>query len=172
MWSRELLLRGAQQNQSVFAEALFSSVPFAQLTPAQRQELVQFMKDNKVYDVDYRGATVVERAGKQAYEYKATVNLPAYIETLKKVDAMMGLGQLETVDPAQYEGAAAAELTIVSSIDGRQLLEVTYPGTSRKETYSSYGARVNVPVPDTDLTRGELEQRVQKIFGTNQAAGN
>lgn len=163
-WSRELLVKGAQQNQSVLAEGLFSSVPFANLTQPQRQEIVQFMKDNDVYTVDYRGATVVERAGKQAYEYKVAVSLKGYIATLKKIDAMMGLGQLDSVDPNSYEGAEPANLTIVNSIDGRQLLEVTYTGASRKEEYSSYGARINVDVPETELLRSDLEQKVQNIF--------
>lgn len=163
-WSRELLVKGPQQNQSILAEGLFSSVPFANLNLPQRQELVRFMKDNDVYTVDYRAAEVVERAGKQGYEYKVKVNLKGYIATLKKIDAMMGLKQLEGVDPEAYADAEPAHLTIVNSIDGRQLLEVTYNGASRKEEYSSYGARINVDVPDTNLLRSELEQKVQNIF--------
>lgn len=164
VWSRELLVTGADQNQSVFAEGLFSSVPFANLSQPQRQELVQFMKDNDVYTVDYRGAGVVERAGKQGYEYKVAVNLKGYIQTLKKIDEMMGLGQLKDVNPDQYEGVEPAEITIVNSIDGRQLLEVTYNGTTRREKYTSYGARINVDLPQTDLLRSELEERVRSIF--------
>jgi hypothetical protein len=164
VWSREKLAAGAGQNQSVFAEGLFSSIPFANLTQPQRQELVTFMKDQKVYEVDYRGAKTVERAGKQGFEYTVQVNLQAYIETLKKIDTMMGLKQLESVDPAQYAGAEPAQLVIVNSIDGRQLLEVTYAGTSRKETYSSYGARIIINIPDAKIQRAELEQQIQSIF--------
>lgn len=47
VWGREVLVGGEQQNQSVFAEALFSSIPFANLTQAQRQELVKYMQDKK-----------------------------------------------------------------------------------------------------------------------------
>jgi len=164
VWSRELLVTGDTQNQSVLAEGLFSSIPFARLSQLQRQELVQFMKDNKVYEVDYRGAKVVERAGKQSYEYEVLVNLEGYIETLKKIDEYMGLGQLEGVDPAAYAGSEPAKLTVTTSIDGRQLLEVAYSGSTRKEQYSSYGARISSVLPETDLLRPELEQRVQKIF--------
>jgi len=164
-WSKELLTRGTTQNQSVLAEGLFSSVPIANLTLAQRQELVGAMKRNKTYDVDYRGAKTVERAGKQAYEYKVKVNLKGYITALKKIDELMGLKQLERVDPAQYDSTSSAELTMVSSINGRQLLEVTYNGAGRKETYSGYGARQNIETPDTGLTRSELEQKIQAIFG-------
>lgn len=163
-WSREVLITGAQQNQSVFAEGLFSSIPFAYLSQPQRQELVQFMKDNDVYTVDYRGARVVNRAGKQAYEYSVIVNIKGYIETLKKIDEMMGLKQLASVDPAAYDGSEPAQLAVVSSIDGRQLLEVTYTGTTRVEKYSSYGAHLNIDLPRTDLLRSELEKKIQSIF--------
>lgn len=164
VWSREPLTSGSKQNQSIFAEGLFSSIPFANLNRTQRQELIQFMKNNKVYDVDYRGAEVVERAGKQGYKYEVTVNLKSYIATLKKIDELMGLGQLKSVDPASYENAPPANLIVVNSIDGRQLLEVTYTGTNRQEKYSSYGARINIDVPETNLLRSDLEQKVQSIF--------
>lgn len=168
VWSRELLLTGDKQsqnvNQSIFAEGLFSSIPFANLSQPQRQELVQFMKDEKVYDVDYRRAKIVNRGGKQGYEYTVVVNLEGYISTLKKIDQMMGLNQLDAVDPAAYEGADPAQLTVVNSIDGRQLLEVTYSGTTRTEKYSAYGARVRVDLPETNLLRSDLEQKIQSIF--------
>lgn len=77
---------------------------------------------------------------------------------------MMGLKQLERVDPAQYEGAQDARLTVVSSIDGRQLLEVSYDGADRKETYSGYGAHVAEDLPTTDVLRSDLEKKVQQLF--------
>lgn len=164
VWSKELLVGGQSQNRSLFAEGIFSSMPFSNLTQGQRQEAVQFMKDNSVYEVDYKGAQKVERAGKQAYEYKVNVNLAGYIGLLKKLDGYMGLGQLDSVDPAQFEDASDANLTVVFSIDGRQLLEVTYDGATRKETYSGYGANTLIDIPEASLPRSELEQRVQEIF--------
>lgn len=168
VWSRESLTQGDTQNQNVnqsaFAEGLFSSVPFAYLSQPQRQKVVQFMKDNEVYSADYRNAKTVNRAGKQAYEYNVVVNLKGYIETLKMIDEMMGLQQLTGVNPAAYDGAEPAQLTIVSGIDGRQLLEVSYTGTTRKETYSAYGARIHVDLPETNLPRTQLEEKIQSIF--------
>lgn len=164
VWSREKLVVGAGQNQSVFSEGLFSSIPFADLNQQQRAEIVKFIKEQDVYDVDYRGAKYVERAGKQGIEYTVQVNLQSYIETLKKIDSMMGLKQLEGVDTSQYAGAEPAQLVIVNSIDGRQLLEVTYTGSPRKETYSSYGARIKVDIPEAKIQRSELEQQIQRIF--------
>jgi len=164
-WSREVLIRGVGQNQSVLAEGLFSSIPIADLTLPQRQELVTLMKEKNVYDVDYRGAKIVERAGKQAYEYKVKVNLKGYITALKKVDEFMGLKQLGAIDPEKYDETSTAELMIVSSINGRQLLEITYT-TGRKETYSGRGARLGVEIPQADLTRPELEKQVQTLFGS------
>lgn len=164
VWSREPLTQGGQLNQSILAEGLFSSFPLARLNQPQRQEVVQFMKDNKVYSVDYKNAKEVSRGGKQGFEYVVVVDLPGYIATLKMIDTMMGLKQLESVDPSAYEGAEPAELTVVNSINGRQLLEVTYNGSSRKEKYSAYGARINVAIPEAYLLRSELEQKVQTIF--------
>lgn len=172
VWSREVLLGGEQQNESVLSEAIFSSIPFAYLPLNQRQEVVQFMKDNDVYEVDYRNAKKVERAGKQAYEYQVTVNLKGYIETLQKVDRLMGLEQLTSVNSAAYEGATPAELVVISSIDGRQVLEITYNGSNRTEKYSSYGARLEVDIPETEVLRSELEQRVQEVFSSDAAVGS
>lgn len=164
VWSKELLIGGDQQNQSIFAEGIFSSIPIALLSQSQRQAVVQYMKDNQVYTVDYSTATVVERAGKQAYEYQVVVNLEGYIGALKMIDAMMNLGQLKTVKPEAYAGAEPAKLTVVASIDGRQLLEVTYDGASRRETYSGYGAQIPVVIPETNLMRSDLETKVQQLF--------
>lgn len=165
VWSQEPLIVGANQNESILAEGLFSSFPLADLTQPQRQEVVQFMKDSKVYSVDYKAAKVVTRAGKQAYEYTVLVNLESYIATLKKIDSMMGLGQLRTVDPKAYADAEPAQLTVANSINGRQLLEVDYAGSTRTEKYSSYGARFSADIPKTTLKRSDLEQKIQSIFG-------
>lgn len=163
IWSQETVTKG-QFGQNVFIESIFGSIPFGDLNAAQRQELVQFMKDNKVYDVDYRGAKVVNRDGKQAYEYNVKVNIPAYIASLVMLDDMLGLGQLTGVDPATSEGTAPAELTVVASIDGRQLLEIGFVGAPRTEKYSAYGVHVDGLLPEAVLPRVELEQKVQKLF--------
>ena len=166
VWGREDLVGDKDPNQSVLAEGLlFSSFPLAGLSAPQRQEVIQFMKDSQAYEVDYKGARVVTRAGKQAYEYNVIVNMEGYIAAVKMVDEMMGLNQLSDVDPTAYAEADPAQLTVVNSIDGRQLLEVSYTGTTRTEKYSAYGARITVDIPETNLLRSELEQRVQTIFG-------
>lgn len=164
-WSRDLLVVGNTQNRSTLTDGLLSALPIADLSQPQRQEIVQFMKDNNVYTVDYKGAKVVERAGKQGYEYNVRIDFQKYMEAAKQIDAMMGIGQLKNVDLQSYENAQPQDVTLVMSIDGRQLLEISYPGSTLKETFSSYGARVPVELPETDMSRSELETLIKRVFG-------
>lgn len=163
-WSRDLLVVGNNQNRSILTDNLLSALPIADLSQPQRQEIVQMMKDMGVYTVDYKGAKVVERDGKQGYEYSVRIDFQKYMAVAQRIDEMMGIGQLKDLDLQSYASAQPQDVTLVMSIDGRQLLEISYDDSTLKESFSSYGARLPVELPQTDTPRSELEEKIQRLF--------
>lgn len=162
IWGKEDLASSGL-GQGVFSEAILGVVPFGRLTPAQRAELIQFMKDNQVYSVDYKNATRIEHEGKAAYQYQVQIKPDAYIAMLKKFDAMMGLNQLNGLDETRYQLSAPIELQMTVAIDARQLSEVSYIQAGRVETFTGYGANANIQIPTEYITRQELEQQLSKL---------
>lgn len=150
--------------QSIFGQAVYGAVPFGRLTSSQRQELITYMKDNDVYDVDFTTVKRVVQNGREAYSYDMNVHTDAYVGMLKKFDQMMGLNQLGQLDPSQYKGSQPIEVTMVVGIDSRELLQLTYKQADRKEDYSGYGARANIQVPEQTISRQELEGKLSQIL--------
>ncbi len=163
-WSKEELNRPEQVSQSVFSEAAyFVAVPYANISLKDRSSIVTFMKDKNVYDVDFKDTHIVTKSGKKAISYKLKINVAKHLEMLKKLDTILGLNQLNKVG-APSEDSAPVELRMIVGIDSRQLLSVDYVGANRTENFSTFGARVNTDLPKANLTRAQLEQKLQDLL--------
>jgi hypothetical protein len=144
------------------------AVPFAQLSAEQRAELIQYIQDKKIYDVDFEQVKKQSKDGRTVYEYQVKTDVAAYIEMVKKLDAMLGLNKLQDLDTSQYAGQPPVELTMTIDKNARQITEVVYPGNGQTETLSGYGARIIDELPEPQLTREELEAKLQEIVSPSQ----
>lgn len=169
IWSKEELGRPDQVSQSVFSEAAyFVTVPYANISQKNRSDIVGFMKSNTVYDIDFKDAHEVTKNGKKAVAYKVKINVTKHLEMLKKLDSIMGLKQLDEVG-APPGNSPPVEVRMFVGIDSRQLLSVDYVGANRTENFSSFGARVNTDLPKADITRSQLEQKLQNLLSGSGA---
>lgn len=167
-WAVEDVGDGSNVQSAALRDAIIGSVyglPFANVSPAERQELVNFMKDNEVYSADFNATSILNRDGKTYYQYAVTTNVSAYIAMIQKLDAMIGLNQLQQLQPSDYESEPDVEIVMVIDPKARQLVELTYKQVGQQERYSGYGARIVNELPEPELSRQELEGKIQSVLG-------
>lgn len=162
-WGREDAT-SQSETQSILSEAVFGVVPFARLGANQRSEIMQFVRDNNIYKTDFGTAQKTTVDGKTAYSYKVEIDTVKYIELLKLVDKMMGLNQLQLIDPNSYANSPTIPLEISVGVDSRQLLRTRYDAIEREEHFNGYGVQPGFEVPQNVVSRQELETQLQKTL--------
>ncbi len=165
-WGKETT-DAASESQSILSEAVFGAVPLARLSPAQRNEITQFIKEKHVYKTDFATAQRTTVDGKAAYAYKVEIDTVSYIEMLKMIDRMMGLNQLELINPASYAGSPVIPMELSVGIDSRQLLRTRYDAIEREERFSGYGVQPRLQAPEGAMARPELEAMLQQAMKEN-----
>lgn len=150
----------------IYNQTILSVVPIANLPAGQRSQLLKQIKDQGVYDVDYSSVQRHIESGRPVYTYKITIKPQPYVAMLKTLGHDLGLSQLETVDPANYSGAAPVGFSIGIDVWSRQLKSITYNSStdnSRSEIYGSYGLQKNIVLPKNTISTDELQLRVQSL---------
>ncbi len=163
VWGREAITANVP-GQSPLAEMLYGVVPFGDLPDDKRRELINFIRLQRVYEVDFAHATKEIYDGKHAYRYTVTITPSAYISMLQKYDTILGLNQIANVNPDDYKGQPDIKAEIVISVTGRQVLEINYPEQARVEKYVSYGALSEIKVPDNAIDESVIQNKVQTIL--------
>lgn len=164
VWGKEEAA-ATSQSQSLFSEAVFGVVPFSRLNSGQRAQVMDFVRDNNVYEVDFASAQKTSVDGKRAYVYKVSVNTVAYIKLLQLIDGMMGLKQLELIDANAYANSPVIPMELSVGIDSRQLLRARYEAVQREEHFSGYGVQPQLAEPGESIDRAKLEQQLQDVLG-------
>lgn len=162
VWSKQTV---DQDNNGVFADAIFDAIPFALLSQKNRQDVVNSMQTNQVYDIDFSDVKKERKDGKLLYTYQAAIAADKYVAMLKQVDSLMGLKQLSVLDPSQYQGSQPIQVQFTVDAVGHQLAAVEYTGTNRKIAYSSWGVPLKLQLPDAKLTRSELQTKLNDAVG-------
>ena len=163
VWAED---KNQTNNTTLMRDAIIGplyAIPFANLPADKRAEFVSYIKNMDIYDVDFSSVKKESRDGRQVYRYNAKTNVPKYIEMVKKLDVILGMNQLQEVDTSQYASQPPIEVVLLIDVKARQITEVSYPGNGQTEQLGAYGARVIDQLPQPQLTREELETKLQKI---------
>ncbi len=161
VWGEEAPL---VQSQNAFTEVVFGIIPVADLTSAQRTELMRFIADNNVYDVSFDDIKRTDSDDSTVYEYPVQVNMGGYVGMLIELDRMLGLGQLEGLDASQYTDTPPTQITVAVDIRSRQARSITFAQSGHTERFEAYGARLGIETPTDTIPRPELEENLQNIL--------
>jgi hypothetical protein len=159
-WSKQELGQGVNGG---FADAIFDVVPFAHLNASQRSEVVLDMQRDDTYGIDFTAVSKTRKNGRLYYSYDANIAPDKYIKLLKQVDAMIGLNQLKSLDPAQYQGSNAVQVKITVDAMAHQLSSVSYVGSTNMETYSAWGASRNDALPANTISQAALQAKLNAV---------
>lgn len=167
LWGKQDLSQD-QATQGSFAQMLYDIVdiiPLGNVPYAQRQELLRYIAENNVYQVDYANVKRSTQNGRTVFEYPVQVKPDKYIELLKRFDAAMGLNILTKLDPTQFAGEDSVVFTISVDAMSRNLVSASRQGSGSTQTFSGHGAYTTSALPATTIPKAELETKIQQILG-------
>ncbi len=154
---------GQPSNTQFLNGTILSLVPFAPLGNQPRQRILQTMRDNKVYDIDYSKAISRKEAGRPVFVYQVSVKPSDYVTMLKTLAHELGLSQLDTVNPAAYASNPPEKMEMSVDKLSHQLVRITYATGFRQETYSGYGLQSTVAIPSATIPISQLQARLQAL---------
>lgn len=152
-----------QTDGELYNESVLGVVPFGRLDKQQRTELLDFIRSENVYEVDYGSVQRTIENGRPRYAYPVTVDAAAYILLLKRYGEMSGLNQLGTLDPGSYEGSERLPFTLVVDVWSRQLKRIDFGDGQRVENFTGHNASRGVTLPKDAIDVNELQSRLQEL---------
>lgn len=151
------------ESAQLFNQTLLGVVPIGNLAPDSRKKLVEQIRTDKVYVVDYNNVKRANVGGRPVYTFDVAMQPVAYINMLKSFARALGLTHLDQVDASQYENTPELKFTFEVDVWSAQLKKVVYTDSGRSEDYSAYGARVLIDEPGDTITLEELQTRLQQV---------
>lgn len=138
-------------------------VPIASLSATGRAALIKQLHDNTVFDTSFSNVEKSKQNGRPVYTYSLSVEPVAYVAFEKAFAADLGIKALNSLDPNNYQGEQAVKVNLTVDVHSHQLVEVSYPGTSHQEFYSSWGVPVAVPTPHATVSGQALQGLINQI---------
>ncbi len=134
---------------------------FGNFNAQQRAELINNLRQNNVYDVDFNNVLEDELDGEDVKIYQVTVNLRPFAELLNEAFVMAGYGDFPPLNPENYREGST--LKSVFKVAGNNSIVGINFG-NRNEVYSNYGVIKIIERPEADMTINELQNEVQSII--------
>lgn len=151
-------------NAQLYGQSIFGVLPIANLTGTDRSKLLQQMRTDQVFQVNYTTVKHEQRGNRPTYTYDVTVAPVPYVSMLKTFADILGLKQLEQVNPSDYQNTPDLKFKFVVDVWSSQLVEITYTDDSaRTEVFGSYGVHTPISEPTETIPVSELQQRLQQL---------
>jgi hypothetical protein len=135
--------------------------PFLFASPSQRETntLVSFIKINKVYTI--KKSTKTTYHGRPAISYTILINIKQYSKLLNLYAHAVGIKSVG--QEYSYSTNDSVQVNILVDNLSRDLISLSYPGTSSLLTYGSYGIRSNITLPNKSISLNTLKQEIINI---------
>jgi hypothetical protein len=145
----------------IFSDVLLGSVvPIGQISVEQRNSLMNYIKQNKVYNIV--GKTTKRSVnGSTQYTYSVSIDLPSFVVMMGKFGDDLGL-KVPPVKSSSYVGEIEAVKITVDALT-RQLVGINYVGSNNVESFSSFGAKYNISVPTKTISLQDLGTKLSTV---------
>lgn len=150
---------GAKQSQFL-DEVTFTFIPFGNFPNDKRAELIQKLKDKKVYQL--HDTKITYENGRPVYTGLASINPRGFVEVMRDFANSTGIGDSTQLDPEQYENKNSFTIQLKIDVISRHLTAIKYPNGDRDEKYVSYGLNKKLEVPTNYISIDELQGRLQQ----------
>jgi len=152
---------GGKKQGQLYTQFALGIVPFGNLTPSQRAQLLKKMRESKVYEINYDALQRTKDNGRPTYSFEVAVNTEQYLTILKEFGRYAGINQLDEIDPSQYRGARPLSFKFFIDIASHQLIGTQRAG-GETTRYHSYGLQAPTVVAPTEyMTLDELQKKLQ-----------
>lgn len=160
-----------QAAPSLLSQAVFgfgspvggAPVPTGNLTPEARQDLLSYMKQQRLYQTKFGEAKRQKIDGRTVYIYKVTMPPQAYVGAMKRFAKSLGLHDLDALDPSQYAQSTPLQITFTVDVRSRHLIKATFETDKASQTYRGYDIAVETTLPAKTITAEELQKRLSEL---------
>lgn len=156
--------------QQLFSQTILDMItapiptpPIGNVSPENQQNITKFMRDQTVFMPDYKTMQRKELDGRKVYVYKVSVKLAPYIRMMQAFAHDVGLRDLDSIDPLQYQSAPPVKLIFTVDAAGHQLRAVSNESQGYTQSYSDYGLTTPIQIPAKTISFTELQTRLQKL---------
>lgn len=163
IWGKTESAQTGGQPGELYGESVLGVILTANLDAHDREALMKVIRDNDVYQFDESTLVRKTENGRPVYVYDITVAPSSYITLLKTFGKMVGLAQLEGLDPQQYANAQPLEFKIAIDVWSQHVTEVEFAGGERSEYTSGFGINHEVSLPKDTIPVQELQQKLQQV---------
>src|SRR5690606_14707970 len=118
---------------------------FGNYAPSYRNEVLQAMKDQGVYTVDFDKAFSDTVDGENVLRYTVSVKLKAYAALLNQSFEKAGYGTFPPLNPDNYREDATVNSQFTIRTRDNALVGINFGG--RDERYGNYGVQKNIDRP-------------------------
>ncbi len=141
------------------------SLPIAQLDSRTRAALVDQIRQDTVYKIDFSKVKKQHIDGRLQYVYDVKMPAVAYAKMMKQFAAYAGVNDLKQLDPSTFAGRPDFAMRL--TIDARAHHVIAAAGladgkTTVSQKYVSYDVPVVVEPPTKTISLQELQQRLSK----------
>lgn len=154
--------------KTLFAQSLFDitsapTPPIGNLPDAQRENILSFIRDQKVFTPDYNSVKTEIIGGRGVYTYDVSVQLAAYARMMQAFAHDLGMNTLDTLDPEQYVNLQPIKVTMSVDRMSHQLVMLAYGNSGYVQTYGDWGQVTPILLPKDTITTTELQTRLQSF---------
>ena len=147
------------QGGQLYKSTILSPFLFSSPSIRQTSTLMNFIRANKVYTIQSSRFTTVD--GRQAINYQISINTKQYTKLLGLYLSIIGYkNQKQAIE---YNGTQTVELDVSVDIFSRQLIALSYVGSSSVEVYESYGINSSVKLPPKAIPLQVLKDQIVSL---------
>ncbi len=141
-------------------EAIFTFIPMGNFSEENRENLMRMIRDRGVYTISQPDLTYQNL--RPVMTMDISIKPQALVEVLREYAEVSGVGNKDLLDPAQYEKSANIGIRVKIDVISRHLMEIEFPGQSRKEVFSAYGLTRSIEEPTDVISLTELQSRINE----------
>jgi len=155
---------GQQATSGLFQQSLLDILPIANLSPQQRDDMVQYMHDQSLFTYDAKLVKKDKIQGKTVYMYAVSIKPDAYVRVMQKFESIVGASAYKSIKSTDYKGQKP--LSIVVAVDARShnLSQVYDVARQRTERYEGFGITDTTAMPTATITTTQLTQRLAQLL--------
>ncbi len=149
------------RSTQTFYENLFGIVPFGNLPSNEKNQLVSYARENKVYKIDYKSIKNQTINGKSVVTLNVSVSRYGYTSLMKMFAKDVGFKGLDAVNPKQYK--SLPPITMKFSIEpiSRNLVQLDSGSKSGQLSYSGFGIDPQLKLPTKFISLIDLETKIR-----------
>jgi hypothetical protein len=150
---------------SLYDQAAFGGciVPMAHFPEKTVDRLISELDDGLVFKTDQNNIRRTRLAGKPVYSYEVTLSGPVYIKFMKKIAKEAGNKSLDDVNEETYAQRSPEKLTFLIHRSTHRLEQIVFSGQKQTVTFSDYGRKPEIIVPEKTISTVELQKRLESV---------